>query len=237
MKKIFLLISFCGLLLVSKAQDAPLNESPLSFGVDLYSRYVWRGLEFSDAPNIQPWASISWKGLTLMTWGSYATSKDYAEVDLMLSYAMNNLTVGVNDYFNPKINGVYYDYTNWTDSITPHLVEAYVTYQLPFKKLPLLFTASTLIYGSADRNANNGGNYSTYLEVSYPFTTGNYNVNVFAGATVNEGFYASKAAFVNVGAKAARSIAITDKFEVPVNLSLTFNPEAKIVYFIAGFSF
>jgi hypothetical protein len=238
MKKIFLTLAL-GLLVsasFSQEQDTTPEESALNFGVDLYSRYVWRGLEFSDAPNIQPWASVTWKGLTLMAWGSYATSKNYAEVDFFLSYAWNGLTVGVNDYFNPVIDTVFNDYSIWTDSTTPHLVEAFVSYQLPFENFPLLLTASTFIYG-ADRNAENKSNYSTYLEAAYPFTSGKNEISLFAGATLGEGYYASDASFVNVGAKISRNITVTDKFEIPINGQLIFHPKNRNVFFVVGVSF
>lgn len=236
MKRILLVLSIAIMTLTSYAQDSTKTESPLDFGIDFYSRYVWRGLEFSNAPNIQPWVSVSWKGLTFMTWGSYATSQDYAEVDLMLSYTWNNLTVGVNDYYNPSIAGTINDYSMWTDSTTPHLVEAYASYQLPFEKLPILFTASTFVYG-ADRDSTNKAAYSTYIEAAYPFKSGKYDVNLFAGATVNGNYYATDPSFVNVGVKVARSIEVTDKFEIPINGSLIFHPKNRNVFFVVGFSF
>jgi len=97
MKKFVLFISLCLISVGSMGQE----ESNVSFdaGVDFYSRYVWRGLLFTDAPSIQPYMSLTKGGFTIMAWGSYATSKNYAYIDLFLSYTTGGLTINLNDYF------------------------------------------------------------------------------------------------------------------------------------------
>ncbi|HON18036.1 MAG TPA: hypothetical protein PK990_02590 [Salinivirgaceae bacterium] len=239
MKKSLLVLIFVGMLYPVYSQDIEISDekgSPVNFGVDLYNRYVWRGLLFSDAPNIQPWISADWKGLTFMCWGSYATSRDYSEVDIFLSYKWNGLTIGLNDYFNPSIDGVRNDYSIWKETTTPHLVEAYLMYKLPVEKFPFEFTASTFVYG-ADRDENLKNRYSTYVELLYPFVSGSNNISLFAGATVNKGYYATKAAFVNVGGKFLRNIKVTQDFEIPLTASLIFHPENRNVFLVVGFSF
>ena len=237
MKKLYFSLFFAMFMSFSFAQDTIKSESSIDLGVDLYSRYIWRGLTFSDAPNIQPWLSFGWKGLNVMAWGSYATSMDYAEVDLFLSYTWKNLTIGINDYFNPKVAGVKYEFTNWDKTTTVHLVEAYFSYQLPLEKAPLVFTASTFLYGSSDLNDSNENAYSTYLELAYPFSKNEVDVNVFVGATVNGSFYASSPSFVNVGVSMGKSLAITDKFSIPVNGSFIVHPKNKDIFLVFGFSF
>lgn len=44
----------------------------LKFGMDLVSRFVWRGIDLGDAPAFQPYASVSLAGFEFGAWGSYA---------------------------------------------------------------------------------------------------------------------------------------------------------------------
>jgi len=214
------------------------NTSTLSFntGVDINSRYVWRGLLFSDSPNIQPYMSLGVKGFSAMAWASYATSKNYAEVDLFLSYTTNGLTLSLNDYFSEdELDMFSTDYSEWTDTLTNHLVEASITYQLPFEKLPLVFTASTFIYG-ADLDADKQQNYSSYFEIKYPFSHDEFDFSMFMGATTGKGFYADKAALVNLGVSVSRPIKLSETFSIPFNTSLLFHPYHKDVFFVVGIS-
>ena len=215
------------------------EESKTSFGagVDVNSRYVWRGLLFSDAPNIQPYMSLGLGNFTAMAWGSYATSNNYAEIDLFLSYNVGAVTFNLNDYYSEdEKNMSANDYTQWTDSITTHLIEASIVYTIPSEKFPLSLTASTFIYG-ADLDANKEQNYSTYLEASYPFKIDDYDLSVFCGGTLSNGYYADGAGLVNLGMSSSRSLKITETFSVPLNLSLIFHPKNKDVFFVAGVSF
>jgi len=218
----------------SLAQDKSNYE--LSTGVDVCSRYIWRGLMFSDAPNIQPYMSVSWKGLTLMGWGSYATSKNYAEIDAFLSYKTHGLSINVNDYFSENEQDLRSsNYTQWHDTLTAHLIETSIDYVLPIEQFPLKLTASVFVYG-ADLNTQKKQNYSTYFEACYPIKKGDYDVSLFAGATTKRGYYASDAGFVNVGVKASRNIKITDTFSIPLGSSIIYHPQNKVIFFVVSLS-
>jgi hypothetical protein len=237
MKRVlFLLTSF----LFASQLFAQENESEkkidFSTNIDFYSRYVWRGLQYSNAPNIQPYATLTWKNLSLMGWGSYATSKDYAEIDFFLTYSNKGFEICLNDYYSQDdATPENSDYTEWGDTLTSHLIEASVSYQLPFEKFPLQLLASTFIYGADDLNEDKKQNYSTYFEIKYPLKSGDYDIELFAGGTTtHNGFYGSKASLVNVGINASRTIKITDSFEIPFTTSLTYNPNSKDIYFVIG---
>nr|WP_321451281.1 hypothetical protein [uncultured Carboxylicivirga sp.] len=213
-------------------------KADLSLGVDLYSRYVWRGLLFSDAPNIQPYISISKSGFSLTAWGSYATSKNYAEVDLFLSYTFKGLTIGVSDYYYEIESDLgLHDYWDWEQSTTFHLGEAYLAYGLPVEKFPLQITASMLIYGY-DLNTEGDQNYSTYFELMYPFSFNDYDLSFTLGATPSKGFYTSyNGAVINLALGASKNINVTEKFSIPLNISFIYNPSADDIFLVAGFSF
>lgn len=205
-------------------------------GIDLKSRYVWRGLMFSDSPSIQPYMSVTWKGFTAMGWGSYATSNNYAEIDLFLAYSVGGLTLNLNDYYSEnEADLAANDYTEWNREITSHLIEASIVYQLPLERFPLQLTGSTFIYG-ADLDEHGDQNYSTYLEASYPFSFKDYECSVVLGSTTSQGYYAGDAGIVNLGINTSHSLKVTAFLEVPVNMSLIFNPSYKDVFFVVGIS-
>jgi hypothetical protein len=79
----------------------------LSFGAELdgNSRYVWRGLAFSDGPVLQPSAWVSLAGLTLTPWANFAFREGDAragfnELDFTLDYSRDVFNLTVNPSFS-----------------------------------------------------------------------------------------------------------------------------------------
>ncbi len=235
MKKIFTLVivvMMASLSLMSQEK----KKTDVSAGVDFYNRYVWRGLLFTDAPSIQPYITASKGGFSATLWGSYATSKNYAEIDLFLSYTTGNLTIGLSDYYTEdETDLTMNDYTVFDQGITPHLIETYISYQLPLDNFPLTITGSTFVHG-ADLDDNGDQNFSSYFELMYPFSAGDYDLSLTMGGTVDQGYYGDKAGIVNLSLGASRSIKVTDSFSIPLNTSFIVNPLAKDLFFVVGIS-
>lgn len=231
---------YCGLI---QAQDAESNSgsdtesgSSLSVNADLASRYLWRGLLLSPAPNVQPYATFQKGNFSIGAWGSYSLTDYYAEADLYAAYSLGNFTFTLTDYFVPLGDtAASYDYFNWKKTSTLHTLEGMVSWTVS-EKIPLTISAGTMFYGY-DQDTTGNPFYSTYLEASYDLPIGENNLNVFAGFTPGEGYYNSKAGFVNVGLKAGREIKISDSFTMPLNLTFAVNPAAKRVFFVAAFTF
>jgi hypothetical protein len=219
--------------------DSSKNVS-ISFNTDFVSRYIWRGLPLSLNPNIQPYASLTFKNLSFGAWGSYALSAPYAEVDLYLSYNLSVFTLTLNDYYNEDENDLtannYFKWNNSNGINTPHALEGVLTYN-GTEGLPLSVTAATFFYGNDKDTVNNKNYYSTYLEVAYKLTVNETELKLFAGGTVNKGLYANKAAFVNIGVTLSREIKISNTFSLPVFTSLIMNPYAKDIFFTVGMTF
>lgn len=212
------------------------SKTEVSAGVDFYNRYVWRGLLFTDAPSIQPYLTISKGGFAATLWGSYATSKNYAEVDLFLSYTTGNFTIGLSDYYTEDETDLgLNDYTVFDKGETAHLIETYVSYTLSSDKLPLTITASTFVHG-ADLDANGDQNFSSYFELMYPFSAGEYDLSLTMGGSVDEGYYGDKAGIVNLSLGASKNIKITESFSIPLNTSFIVNPLAKDLFIVVGVS-
>lgn len=211
------------------------STQSLEVGSDFVSSYVWRGLLYNGSPNIQPgmyYSAFSGK-FTIGAWGSFSMADPYREVDLYTSLNLGKFTLAVWDYYTVPLLGPakYFEYGK---DETNHAIEGSVVFN-GFEKFPLKLTLGTFFYGN-DRDLEGKNYYSTYLEAAYPFTIGKQSLNVFAGGTPSEGLYASKAAIMNFGVSLSRNINITDKFNIPVTGSLSFNPNSEEVFFVISFN-
>lgn len=241
MKKVLITIGLFALAVTAGAQQSNTvaDDSPkikLNIGVDLVSRYVWRGSLFSDAPNIQPYASVTYGQFTLMNWNSYAVNKNYAEVDFFLTWQPGRFGITLSDFcglVEPKDS--VYNYFDYNNKTTSHAFESTVFYTIS-ESFPLKLTAGVFFYG-LDKNEEGDNNYSTYYEVSYPLQVTDYNLNFFAGGTTDAGYYGTKAGLVNVGTTIQKELKVTPSFTIPLSLSLSANPVNKYAYAVIMISF
>lgn len=230
MKKLLVVFSMIYMSLCAYGQKDSSAVS-VSVGFDAVSSYVWRGLEFDDSPNVQPYASVGYKGFSVMVWGSYAPWNDYSETDIFLSYSVGNLTLGLNDYYSKVEDG----YMKWDNDLTDHTVEASLIYSGFAKSFPLNFTLGTFVYG-LDKSIKhlNRQNYSTYFEIEKPISLKVLDLSVFVGGTPWSGYYADKAAVVNVGAKALKEFELTPSLTLPLSVSAVVNPNSKDMFLVGS---
>lgn len=249
MKRILTLACLLMLCTATFAQDQPEKKKlPFELGVDLMSRFVWRGTCINKTPNIQPYFVYAPKfGLKVGAWGSYSVTGDYAEVDLYAAYGYKGFSVTATDYFVMNESASFNHFFDCKSETTGHLVEAALAYEGP-KKFPVKITAATMVWG-ADRIADQNdmivdtvlndttygvkNAYSTYFEVGYTIR----NISLFVGFTPMEGIYGSKAGVVNAGISAKKDIKITDHFSLPVQAALITNPQRQNIYLVFGFTF
>jgi hypothetical protein len=208
------------------AQSDTLPAVTVSGNVDLMSRFVWRGLEIGHAPSIQPCVSASWKGFTLGAWGAYKfTGEGGQETDFYLSKTIGFVTVAIWDYWS-FYDTTAFDFFNYRENTTAHVLEAQLLLS-GGETVPFNFLASYFFYG-ADTSK------SIYLELQYFHKLGPADLLVFAGYQPKGTYYATKAAFVNIGCTVKKSIPVTDRFSPPLSLSLIVNPASKSAYLVAG---
>lgn len=102
---------------VSKEAEAQAQEQTLIYGGELNfnTRYVWRGLAWTDGPVLQPSAWIGGYGIEFSVWSNFVLYDEnrrgkFDEVDLILlySYEWNKLTI------EPRFE--YWMYFNQDDS-------------------------------------------------------------------------------------------------------------------------
>ncbi len=236
----------------SQAGKNSLNPVQFNVGADLVSRYIWRGKDYGNSPAIQPNVSFSYAGLRIGVWGSYGvlyneTSGNYAEFDPNISYTLKWFTIGVTDYFYPNgfspNNDLKFDrYFIYANDKTGHIFEASLTFTGP-ENVPLQVYAGTMFYG-ADKGKADGeygkgtsNNYSTYFEISYPFTIRGIGVKPFIGGIpYGSAIYGPTGGVVNAGLTISKSLKISREYELPVFGSIISNPQAQSVFMVFGVS-
>jgi len=206
---------------------------PLTLGLDIVSRYVFRGIDFGASPAIQPFLEYS-VGNDLVTWGigawgSYAfTGNAASEFDLYSYLAVGPVSLTFTDYFFPtEVWGGdnYFSYTPKHN--TGHLYE--LTLFAGSDDFPLYGTVAVNV-GGFDQN------FSSYFELGATVYTG---IDIFVGAAYDNytGFYLAKGKqkfnVINVGLTASHEIPVK-KLKIPVSASIVFNPEARNAYFVAA---
>lgn len=245
----------------SFSQDSTRFSTDFKFGCDFMSRYIWRGLNCGgDGPSIQPTLKLDFgttsHKFTVGAWGAYTFGPTSSqEIDLYAAYTFKELlTLTVTDYFFP---GLYGDKRNdyfyyWSDS-TGHVYEASVMFN-GTRKIPFTFLVATNFYGNDARHLKKindstfeekGIQFSTYLELGFKTSIKGIDFNAFIGGTVNKPDYYpvgtcyygnTKAGITNVGIKLSKAIPVTEKFSIPVQVSLIANPLQNRFYLVFGFS-
>lgn len=226
MERLFLL---CFLLLLSiqnYAQEVTkeLKDSKFSLSLELSSKYMWRGLEYGDAPTVFPGINFNYKNFNAYALGAYSVNGSHQEVDLGVGYTKDWFFIGAADYYYPSAVGNKDSYFNLNNRETGHYVELYTT--ISPQNIPLWLTLSSYIWG-ADKNLDGKQAYSSYAELGYKFNFKNDNVlSLCVGAALNKSFYTDyEKGFnvVNIGLKYTTSIPL-GKFNLPVSASYILNP-------------
>lgn len=228
------------------SSNACAQEKGVSFNVqgDFVSSYVWRGMYQSGAA-VQPTLGLSAGGFSLTAWGSVDfNGEGKKEADLTATYSIAGLTVSLTDYWwagqaysrgeGYTNNNKYFNFDNHT---TDHILEAGLSYTLPYEKLPLSISYYTMLWGY-DNKANGKQAYSAYAEVGYPFSVKGVDLNAAVGFSPyesaqygNNGF-----AMTNISLKATKAIRFTDSFSLPIFAQTIWSPNKEDVHFVFGFT-
>ncbi len=217
-----------------------IGQGQVKFGVDLYSRYIWRGLDYGNSPSIQPGLSYPVGGFTAGTWGAYSTgpaSLDsagiatvFAEHDLYASYVLTTSSGSFSflytDYYYPSSGLKFFDFAANGGS---HVLEAGVGYTGP-EQLPITVN---LYY-----NFHNDPDKSIYAQIGYPFTTEAGTVMVSAAVTPGKSVWygTTKGDLISATVTFTRTLKVTESFTLPLMVSYQINPHAERSYLIVGIS-
>ena len=227
MKKILAVILSVVSLTTVGAQD----KVEATLGVDLINQYIWRGQDLGDV-SLQPTLGISWKGLSLSTWGSVGISdfSDDKELDFTLDYTYKGFSVGITDYWFST--GSYFQYKN---DKTTHIWEAGIGYDFGFLSLQWY----TNFAGNDGLNNDSKRAYSSYFELSAPFRLGGLDWTATMGVVpwATTSYNANGFCVTNVSLCATKDFVIKDKYHLPVFAGLTANPRNEKLYLLFGVSF
>ena len=227
---------------MASAQD---NGSKLNFAVqgDLVSSYIWRGM-YQTGASFQPTFGLSAGGFSLTAWGStdfdgYQASEGLAnkEIDLTAAYTFGNsgLTLSVADLWWAGQGAN--KYFNFKSKETAHHFEAGLAYVLPVEKFPLSVVWYTMFAGQ-DKNEKGDQNYSSYVELNYPFSVKMVDLNVTCGLVPYKApqYYTNGFAVTNVALKGTTVIRITDSFSLPIFAQAIWNPRLEDAHLVFGFT-
>lgn len=223
-KQILSLLLFLSSFIV-QAQEVFVNA-------DFVSSYVWRGMKCGNAA-VQPTLGVSMGGFTLSAWGSTEFRNENNEIDLALEYELKGLTLSVTNYFEQSEEEPfnYFDYAAHSSGHTFELGAAYTFSE----KVPLTVSWYTVFAGN-DYRENDKRAWSSYCELSYPFSLKGVDLAVEAGFTPWEGMYANKFNVVNIGLSATKELKFTENFSLPIFGKVTANPYENQIYFVFGIS-
>ena len=212
---------------------------------DIVSSYVWRGM-YQTGASFQPTLGFSAGNFSLTAWGStdfdgYQSSEGLAnkEIDLTAAYTFGNsgLTLSVADlWWAGQGAGKYF---NFKSRETAHHFEAALAYTLPVEKFPLSIAWYTMFAGQ-DKKINSKGeekqNYSSYVELNYPFRVKAVDLNLTCGMVPYEApqYYCKGFAVTNVALKGTTSIKITDYFSLPIFAQAIWNPRLEDAHLVFG---
>ena len=221
---IIALLSLCSAPLFAQSD---LKESNFHLGVELQTKYVWRGVEQMEeegAPVVFPKLNYRYKGFTAYVSGGYAINGKFSEVDLGLSYTCNWLTLGLTDYYYPTTNSVEDQYFNFKSRETVHCFEGYVNVAPDNIPAYLLFSC---FFAGNDKNWDGKQAYSTYGELGahYDFI-GGHQLGLAVGATFNKSYfneYAHHFSVNNITLKYTYNLMIKD-FALPLSVAYIINP-------------
>jgi len=245
MKKllILLILLFSCVSLIFSQNIETKKESNFHLGIDLQTKYIWRGMEMMTeeaAPVIFSQLNYQYKGLYAYVMGGYATNGKYSEVDLGFSYAYKWLTVGLNDYYYPTTTTPKDDYFNFRARETGHWFEGIVT--ITPESVPAYLTLSNFFAG-ADKDYEGKQAYSTYAEIGghYDFLH-DHRLGLVVGAAFNKSCYNGydhNFSVCNIELKYTYSLTFKNNFTLPLSVLYIINPvyEKSHVNFMTSFAF
>lgn len=211
---------------------AKLRASHFHLGLEIQTKYMWRGIEYGTAPALFPQLSYNNWGLNVYAMGVYAVNGSHSEVDCGISYTFYDVSIGVNDYYYPSSVGSNDQYFNLKGKETGHWVEACVSYYP--QKLPFWILVSTYIAGADRMPGTNKNAYSSYAEIGlhYDFLH-NHQIAVACGAALNKSFYNDyEKGFTvcNILAQYTYNVNIKS-WILPLKAAIIFNPYRNKAYF------
>lgn len=232
-KTLFFIVCFYSISSLSVKSQSKIE---VNLGADLVSSYVWRGFKQAGA-SVQPGISAGIGGFSLGAWGSTdISSSGKKEVDFSASYGTNGFKIAVTDYWWDGEDQYRY-FSNPHGDNKGHYLETTLGYTLP-ESFPLSVSWNTFLLGKGNKKANGKNSYSTFIELSYPFSVKEVDLRFSIGFTPwasavypTDGFK-----FTSIALNVSRNIKINDSFSIPVFGTVICNPAQEDIHLVFGIS-
>ena len=94
------------------------------------------------------------------------------------------------------------------------------------------------MFAGQDKDADGNQNYSSYVELNYPFSVKRVDLTATCGLVPYEAtqYYTSGFAVMNVALKGTTGIKITDSFSLPIFAQAIWNPRLEDAHLVFGFT-
>ncbi|MCH5312223.1 MAG: hypothetical protein J1E57_09775 [Prevotella sp.] len=228
-------IVFFAMTLAVSAHVIAQEKLETAVSADVVNQYIWRGQDLGNV-SLQPTFGVSYKGLSLTAWGSVGLSNpdDTKEFDITASYSIGGFNIGVTDYWFSTGLDPQNRYFKYDAHGTNHVFEANIGYDFGFAGIQWY----TNFAGNDGFNNDGDRAYSSYVELSAPFSLGGAEWTATVGAVpfATSSYGTNGFAVTNVSLRATKSIEVTDRFSVPVFAGIATNPCAQKAYLLFGFT-
>lgn len=224
------------LALVLSAAPASAQGVAFTWGGELVTRYVWRGIPYSRVAQAQPWVQATRGPVEVGTWGSYGIDGEYKEQDLWVGYTFGlpqgALKVTLNDYFFTSDFSNYFDWGGAVDdSVTgAHTLELVADYEGP-DAFPLKLQLASTVY--------NDPSPSVYGEVGYGLSALGLDWSAAAGAVLADGAYYAmgEGAVTNLALNVSRTLVSFGNTALYGGAWAIHNPDREETYFVLVLGF
>ncbi len=244
MKKLLLpLVGFLGLLLLITSfqpQKAVAQELTISPGVDITSRFIYRGLDLGSSPQVQPSIAFGYGDFSFVLWGSHplALTPDgdgYKEVKFWMNYTIDAgsfiIRPQIENHFNANA-----DVFDFDEDTTAHVFQASVALAGKGDVAP------DLLLGYAFWGAT-GFEPTLYVETGLNFSVGDTGLRAFLSGQYSEpgGFvdldYDGDFVLNGLGLRASRDLRISSDISVPMGVLFALNPKTERAFMAFSISF
>lgn len=214
------------------------SKSNIDLGLDVQSRYIWRGLQFGgESASAQPWIEFASGGFTIGSWGAYSLGgiNGVQEADFYIGYAFSDaISITVTDYFFPGAGAKYFPYNEG------HVIEGMISVS-GGKSFPVDLNVATNFGGAIKyyEGTDEKTAYSTYVELSHETEIAGTPFSIAVGGVFGDdnGYYLTDGSgLINVTVGTSKDIKLSESFSLPVNAAITLNPDSEDIFFTFGFS-
>ncbi|MCH8558834.1 MAG: hypothetical protein LAT84_13485 [Balneolia bacterium] len=244
MKKILTLASTAVLaalmLFTAMPQKTYAQELSITPGVDITSRFIYRGLDLGSSPQVQPSIALNYGDFNFTLWGSHPLAltpdgDDYKEFKFWMNYTFDagsfTITPQIENHFDANS-----DLFDFDDATTTHVFQASVGFAGKGDVAP------DLLVGYAFWG-NEGLEPTLYIEAGVSFGVGDVALRPFFSTQYSEegGFvdlgYEGDFVMNQLGIRASRHLRISDSISVPMGVLVAINPKTERAFTAFSISF